>query len=211
MRISDLSLDAAVDDAFIHPVFFVELMFDDGTLYLHTDLGQIGPYTGTGDLGSMDAIEETEEIAPVSVKLRLSGIDDAVLNEALEENYFERPGRILMSARDIVTGELIAPPEEIFYGKMDSLRVLYGPDQTAVEVVLESEMADFDRAAMKYYSDSQLQRDYSGDLGLRYLAQVMDSRVMWGKNNATLVYSKGGRTGTQNASQIIGNALDAFF
>ena len=211
MRIGDLNLDAATDDPLIHPVFFVELKFDDGTLYLHTDLGQIGPYMGVGDLGSIDAIEETEEIAPVSVKLRLSGIDDAILNEALEENYFERAGRILVSARDIVTGLLIAPPEEIFYGKIDSLRVLYSSEQSAVEVVLESELADFDRAAMKYYSDSQLQRDYPGDLGLRYMGQLTDARIMWGKNNATLVYSKGGRTGAQNASQIIGNVLEAFF
>jgi len=64
---------------------------------------------------------------------------------------------------------------------------------------------------MKYYSDSQLQRDYSGDLGLRYLAQLMDARIMWGDRNATLIYAKGGKTGNQSVSSGVGKLLEDFW
>lgn len=185
--------------------------FSSATADWDIDYIEIVPaWYGTGDLGSIDEIEETEEIAANAVRCRLSGIDSTILDEAVNQDYYEKPARILISMRDTVTGALVANPHEVFYGKMDVMRFLYGKDQSAVEIVLESELADFDKAAMKYYSDSQLQRDYSGDLGLRYLAQLVDARIMWGKNNATLVYAKGGRTGTQNASQIIGNALGMF-
>lgn len=213
------AISNATDDPFLVPVVFLELQFGSGTLRLHTDLGTITTtdtspnrlWYGTGDLGSIDEIEETEEIAANAIRCRLSGIDSTILDEAVNQDYYEKPARILVTMRDTVTGALVANPHEIFYGKMDVMRVLYGKDQSAIEITLESELADFDKASMKYYSDAQLQRDYSGDLGLRYLAQVMDSRVMWGKNNATVVYSKGGKIGTQTPQQIIGNALGAFF
>jgi len=203
------ALSSATSDPYVIPVMFVELLFDDGAVRLHTDLGDIvttdtSPnltWTGAAGLGSIDPIEESEEISPFAVKLRLSGIDSTILNEAVAENYYERPGRILIGMRDTVTGLLVSTIHEIFYGKMDSLRVMYSVEQSAIEVLLESEMADFDRASMKHYTDSQLQRDYSGDLGLQYLSQLVDAKVLWGLNNATLNYAKGGTVGRQTPFQ----------
>jgi hypothetical protein len=184
MRSLDPSLIGTLDDPFVMPVTFVKLQFDDAPLFMHTDVGDItiagNTYLGAGDFGSIEGIEEREDASPSGLTLSLSGIDTALLNEALLMNYFDRPVQILFGMRDIVTGGMVSTPFEIFAGKMDQMRVRTGGPTSVVEVSVESEMIDFDRSLNRYFSDTELQRVYTGDLAFRYLADMVNARVTVG-------------------------------
>jgi len=184
LRSLDPSVTAVLANSFVMPVIFVSLTFDDGTLYLHTDVGNIATggttYIGAGGIGSIEGIEEREDGSPTGVMMRLSGIDATLLNEALRQHYFDRPVTVSLGMRDLVTGALVAEPFELFVGKMDQMRVVTGGPVSIIEVSVESEMIDFDRSLKRYFSDTELQRVYSGDLGFKYLADMVNARVTVG-------------------------------
>lgn len=206
----DTTLSNTLDDSLLVPVLFVELQFGSGTVYLHTDLGTITTlsqnWLGVGDLGSISAVEESSQIGANSISVSLSGLDSTILDQAVNQNYYERPARILVGVRDSATGALVSDPHELFYGKMDVMSVVSG-QEGAVNLVLESELADFDKASMEYYSDAQLQRDFSGDLGFKYLAQVQNVSIIWGNKKATDVYGTGAATGKLGMAGFFRTAL----
>lgn len=192
---------AALDDAFIVPVLFVELTFDDGIFRVHTDLGDISTagsptpvWHGVGDLGSIDGIEEANDLTPTGIKLTLSGLNATVLNETMTQEYWDRPARILFGIRDSITGVLVAEPDEIWYGVMSVMASSYGNGQAAITVTAESELVLWNRPSNKLYTDAQMQSEYAGDTFFKYLPQLMDTKVLWGDKDATHVYSQGSRT-----------------
>jgi hypothetical protein len=189
MRSLDPSIVSVLDDPFVMPVTFVKLQFDDVPLFVHTDVGDItiagNTYTGTGDLGSIEGIEDREDASPSGITLRLSGINTNLLNEALLQNYFDRPVQVLFGMRDVTTGGMISTPFEIFAGKMDQMRVITGGQSSQIEVTAESEMIDFDKSLNRYFSDTELQRVYTGDLAFRYLADMVNARITTGNKLLT--------------------------
>jgi hypothetical protein len=161
------------------------MAFDEGVLYMHTDLGDVAfggnTYLGAGDLGSIEGIEERDDGSPTGFTLRLSGIDTTLLNEALIYNYFDRAVTVYLGVRDITTGAMVTTPFEIAVGKMDQMRVMTGTSPTSViEIPCESEMIELDRSLNRYFSDTELQRNYSGDLAFQYLADMVNAKVTIG-------------------------------
>lgn len=183
MRSLHANIQNALDDAYVLPVMFTELVFDDGTLRLHTDLGDItwGGHTwlGVGDLGSIDAIEERDDLSPTGTLLRLSGLNTTVLTEALTQNYFDRPANIYFGLRDTVTASLVSDPYELFPGRMDQMKITIGDVQNIIEMAVENELIEFQDPRMQYYSDAELQRDYPGSLGFKWLAAMIDTKILW--------------------------------
>lgn len=188
-RTADSSILAALDDAEIHPVFLVDLGFDDAHLYVHTDLGDISygghTYLGVGALGNVKSIEERDDNTPSAVTLQLSGIDTTILNEALTQQYYDRPAVIYLALRNIVTGAIISTPFEVFSGRMDLMKITSGGPTSTVEISVESELIEWNRSLNRYFSDTELQRLYPGDLGFKYLSSMANLRVTVG--NKTLV------------------------
>lgn len=186
-RTIDGTTAAILNDPFIPVVLFCDLAFDSGTLYMHTDLGDISfsgrTYLGAGDMGSVEGIEEREDSSPSGLTLRLSGIDATLLDQALNQNYYDRAVTIYFGVRDIVTGSMVATPFEIFSGKMDQMRIVTGTGTSVIEIGVESEMIEFGRSLNRYVSDSQLQKDYPGDLGFTYLAAMQNARITIGSKS----------------------------
>lgn len=187
-------IDAVLDDAFVIPVFFVHLDFDTDPLYLHTDLGDITTlsqtWTGTGGLGEISAIEETEEPKAPGLKLRLaitSEISGSIFQELTQQDYYQRPVIIYFSTRDTITGALLDTPFEIFRGKADVAEITHGLGSSYVDLVVESEWADGERANGELYSDAQLQSEYSGDLGFEFLPDLVNRRIVWGSDRSVTV------------------------
>lgn len=190
-RTLDSGFENLLDDAFLRPVWFVYLGFDSDPLYVHNDLGDIttttpsATWTGVGDLGSIGRIEESDKLTPIKLECSLSIVDesaDAILSEALTQNPYQRPATVYVSARNTVTGALVAQPVEVFAGKIDDMQLAHGFGQSAVTVRIESEAIIFEQSAGLVYSDSQLQSEYSGDLGLQYLERLKNWSVSWGSS-----------------------------
>jgi hypothetical protein len=151
---------------------------------MHTDLGDISfgghTYLGAGDLGTIEGVEEREDDSPAGLRLRLSGVDATLLDEALNQNYFDRPVTIYIGVRDVVTGAMVATPIELFSGKMDQMRILVGDQGSVIEISVESEMIEFSRSLNRYFSDTQLQKDYPGDLAFQYCATMVNAKITIG-------------------------------
>lgn len=169
-------------------VTFAKLEFSSGTLYLHNS---IGTYTwgsqswlGTGDLGNVSAIEEGAGVSPYKITLSLSGIDSTISNAALTEDYYMRPVTLYLGALD-ANDDLLADPTEVWAGFMDQLNVSLGADGgDAIELIAESELAKFDRASNKRYTDSNQQATHSADVFFEFLQDIDGIKVRWGDRNS---------------------------
>lgn len=190
-RTMDPLISAQLGAPWLCPVFFADLGFDDATLYMHTDLGDISwgghTWTGAGNLSSIEAIEERADGSPSGTVLRLSGINSTLLNEAVTQQYFGRAVSIYFSVRDASTAALVATPFELFSGQMDQMRVIDGRETSSIELVVESELIVFDSAPMRWFSDSQLQTDYPGDLGFQYLAAMVNLKLSIGGDQTVFI------------------------
>lgn len=189
----DSGLEATLDDAFVVPVFFVELEFDTDPLYLHTDLGSLTTlghtWLGTGGLGSISPIEETEEFRAAGLKLRLDITDESsgsIFQELTQQDFYQRPVRVYFSTRDITSGALSGTPTELFRGKADVPELRDG-SETYVELLVESEWLDGKRRSNRRFSDAQLQADYSGDTGFKFLADLVNRKIVWGRDRTVSV------------------------
>lgn len=188
-RTIDAAVDAILDDPYVIPVGFVHLGLDSGDLYLHTDLGEITTTTpsatwqGTGDLGGIGVIEESLRPANYQVTLVLSGIDSTLLTAALTENYFERECAIYWGFRNITTGVMHADPDEVYRGEMDQMQILDDPNQSIIQLTVISEEATWDQVPGPYYTDAELQRNYSGDDALKYLPKIQNLALEIGRGH----------------------------
>jgi hypothetical protein len=84
---------------------------------------------------------------------------------------------------------MVTTPFEIFCGKMDQMRVVTGGPTSTIEVSVESEMIEFGRSLNRYFSDSQLQKEYPGDLGFQYMAAMVNFRMTVGSKQLISVGS----------------------
>lgn len=181
-------VDSTLDDAFIIPVFFVHLNFDTDPLYLHTDLGSITTlsqtWLGAGGLGQISPIEETTSGTAPGLKLRLDITDESsgsVFEELTQQDFYQRPCVVYFATRDISSGALSGTPVELFRGKCDVPEMRDG-SESYVELLIENEWIDGEQAPEVLYSDAQLQSEYSGDLGLEFLADLVNRKIVWGSD-----------------------------
>ena len=122
---------AQLSQRYVRPVMFVSLGFDSGTQYLHD---AIGPYVwggqtwqGTGDFGSVEMVEEGQDLSPYGVTLRLSGIDASLATEALTGDYVL--SAVALYAGFVDSGNvLVADPDLIWSGTMDTIDVNAGDE-----------------------------------------------------------------------------------
>lgn len=183
----DLGADLLAESTSDHFIFaiFVKMEFDAADINLwngigtETVLGDV--YNGVGDFGSISKIEESGEISPHNVTLQLSGLDEDLIDEAMNQNYFGRDITIYLHAFSKSTGALLGNPLEIFAGLMSNMARTVGEADT-IELLAESELADFDRANNRRFSNIDLQDEYTGDLFFEYLEQLTDIRLVWGNN-----------------------------
>jgi hypothetical protein len=169
-------------------MFFLDLGFDTGTVRIHNGLGEYtfggNTYTGLGDFGFIEPIEEGGELSPYSVSMGLSGIDDALkasginlLDSVMGEDLYMREVTVYTGAIG-ADGDLLADPAVHGTFFMDVPEVEVGT-QNIVRLTCESEMALFDKRNNARYSDSDLQTEYAGDLGFEYLDQMVEAKIVW--------------------------------
>lgn len=172
-------------------VWFAELLFDSGALRLHTNLGPITwnalTWSGAGDLASIGGIEENFDLNPTRLDLGLSGVPASVINIALTESYTNRGVKVWLGALD-ESGVLVVDPLLMFAGRMMNMSVeLAGENGDAIQVTCESSLAIGDRSPGKRWTEGELQSQYAGDLGLAYLAKVVNAKVLWRGNRNALI------------------------
>lgn len=165
------------------PIVFLELQFDSGTLRLHNAVGTYtwggNTWLGVGALGEVPPSEESEGQSPYRISYRLNGLNSTILQEALNEEVFERLA-IRYDGFIGDDGQLVADPDEVRRDYMDTMEVLRGEEMESVMLNCESELVRDTQAPGGLFSDEDQQALFSGDTGFQYLAQMIDAQVHWG-------------------------------
>lgn len=193
------NVDTSLDDAFVLPVFFVELDFDTDPVYLHTDIGDIAvlahTWLGTGGLGTISPIEETGELRAQGVKTRMQITDESagsIFEELSQQDFYQRPAKIYFSTRDTSSGDLLDDPFELWRGKCDVPEMVHGEGLAFVDLLIESEWVDGKRANGQKYTDAQLQSENPGDLAFAFMAQMPQTKIIFGSRRTVRFASAAG-------------------
>jgi hypothetical protein len=173
----------AAKAAHVRPIVFLELQFVSGTVRLHN---AVGTYTwggqdwlGVGALGEIAPVEEADGQSPYRIAYRLNGLNSTILQEAINEEVFERLA-IRYDGFIGDDGKLVADPDETRRDLMDTMEVIRGDEMEGVVLNCESELVRDTQAPGGLFTDEDQQALYSGDTGFKYLAQMIDAKVHWG-------------------------------
>lgn len=166
----------------VRPIYFVELVFDTGTVRVHNGVGTFtwggNSWLGIGSLGEVGPIEESLALSPFSLSLSLTAFDPVLTADAISEELYGRASRIYSGLLDD-NGQLVADPHQRWGGTMDHVTVRLGGDDR-IELVCENGFKFLDRANGALFTDEDQQRRYAGDLFFEFLDQMIDLRVQWG-------------------------------
>ena len=182
-----------------HPVVFVklELTSVNGFLYIHNSIGTIvwdaQNWLGVGDLGDIGVVQEGEEISPYGLLLTLSGIDSTLIDETVNQDYFNRPVKVYIGYLVTNTHALVEDPTLMWSGKIDDMTLLLGKTN-AIQLRAESDLAIFDNSSDELYSDAGLQDQFAGDLYFIYQTAMKDLRLRWGGQSRGFDIGGGGGT-----------------
>lgn len=182
-RALDANQSAALAGAHSAGVAFVQLDLST-TLRLST-LPYAFPWngytwTGTGYLGSIDAIGETTDLSAQGVSLTLTGVDPGLVSTALGEQYQGKACQIWYCPLNPDNGQLVGAPIRIFAGRIDTMDIEVGETAT-ITLSAESRLIDFFRPRVARYTDAEQQARFPGDLGLQYVNSLQDKTVVWGR------------------------------
>lgn len=164
-----------------HVIVFplVEIRWSSGTQYL---AGVDFAVTWSGQtyapaLGLID-IEPVRETGSSyeGLRITLSGVTGTSLAVALSEPMQGRPITLRLAALD---GASLLVDANCWSGLLDVPTITDGGDSATVVLQAEHRMAIWDRPRVTRYTDAQLQRDYPGDLGLQYVAQMESAQIVW--------------------------------
>lgn len=189
-------IDSAVADAsaeeVVRPVVLCALGFDSGVVRVTSAPFDIAidtdgdaaaeTYVGVGNLGRVGPVQETTELRATNLELELSGIPPELLSIALAEQYQGRQASlwlVLLDSNHAPVGDACL----IFKGRMDTMSIERGP-QSRIQVAVESNLADLERARTLRFTDADQQAAYPGDKGFSFVAQAVDKQLIWGKVGA---------------------------
>lgn len=181
----DISNDnqTASEASTIAPVLFLDLGFDNGTVRMHSWLGDItwdgNTYTGIGQLGAVSPVEEDAELTRTPLKLTLSGIPTAMISIVLNEQYQGRSATLYLGYLNPSTLQLINDPLILYRGRMDTADIEQGENLT-VTLSVESRFAAWDRPLVRRYNNADQQSRYPGDRGLEFVEQSTEKQIVWG-------------------------------
>ena len=179
---TDSANTTAITNNNIPILILVEMHFSSGIAYYcnagysFTWNGNL--YLGLGNLGSIDTIEEGSAIQSYGVGFKLTGIDPAKIEIAMNEDYQNKPAFVRLALLD-ESYNIVGTPTLVFSGLMDTMPITLGTTAT-ITVTAESRLADWDRVRIRNYTDADQQSFFPGDLGFQYVNQAADREIYWG-------------------------------
>lgn len=194
-RISGANLTAS-QRAHVEPRILVALMLDTGTLLVCSGASTIvdpftfDEYTAVGGFGAIDSVSEDPDLRPNAVRMTLSGIDPALLSEALTEDYQGRECTIKVAFLDTTTLQMVAPAYQLFTGPIEQMVVDLDHNQASITLTAQDEFARWSLPRQMLYTDAQQKQLWSGDNGLNQVVYIQNRQLVWG-----------GKTSAAGASQ----------
>lgn len=165
-------------------VTLASLAFDGGTLYLNDGFAQlVNPvdgqtYSGLGDYGSLDAVEETTETIAKPLTLTLSEVPANLVADVMTEDVQGRLVTIYVGLFDVNAGTWIAPPEVVWEGRMDYITISLAQATAKIELRCENRLNREPLVAR--YTDQDQQIAFPGDTFFNLLWMIPNAMAGWG-------------------------------
>jgi hypothetical protein len=175
---------AASKEPQVYAITMAELKLDSGDINVHTSIGPIDfngtIYQGIGDFGDVSEIEENIETSASNVDLSLSGINNAYVSVALNENYQGREVNLYIGLIDISSNLLIADPTLIFRGDINSMNVQVG-ETTTVTVNVTNKLVNWQKVEARRYTDADHRSRFPDDGFFKYVDELEEREILWNK------------------------------
>ena len=208
-RIAAPEFAAEVEKPSVTMAVLVELAYDSGTIRVHDGVGSIilGGYllteagenltdeagnqftdeqdnktfSGVGELGSIETVEENIEVIARSVTLTVSGLDASLLGEALSEDYQNRTVTIYLATINPDAGLLISSPEIIWEGRMNQQTVTLSRGEATITITCEHRLRREPRIAR--YTDADQKQVFSNDRFFDLVPNIEGYVSKWGSRD----------------------------
>lgn len=177
------ALLTALDGDEIEVFYAVDLAFDAGNMRLWTGYGNktIGgqTYTGTGNLLTIDGLEEASDLSARGTTLTLNGLDSTIINYALTEEYQGRLVTIYWG----VGSETV----EVFSGYMDKMTIQDAAESATISLTVESRLIALERPNIRRYTREshagvRTAKGLSGsDTFFDWVTKLQDKQIVWGR------------------------------
>ncbi len=181
--------EAHVDGRVVRPRALLQLEYDSptGTLYITDNVGPLvandwegvsRTWTGVGDLGSIDTVEEARDVSPYALSFTLTGIDSTIASQVLTDDSVMRKAKLLMVYID-TDGSIVDQPHKLFKGSINEQKVSVG-EESAIQITAESFLIALTQNNGRLLNDADQQDEFSGDLGFEYQPQIENAKISWG-------------------------------
>lgn len=173
-----------ISGSIVRPAIFCEFRFSAGTVRFWSGLGEItfneNVYTGSGDLGTISEITESEVLKASGVTFNLSGVPSSIISASLGQEYSERLCFMHLAFFDDEM-EIVSEPYLLFSGRMDIMSIEENGEFCSVSLSAENRLIDLERPSARRYTDEDQQHYFPGDKGLAYVTVLNDGRQLkWG-------------------------------
>lgn len=184
MRNTSTEISTALTASNVPMLVLVEMEFLSGTIRCCNAAYNFfwGGYEwfGVGQLGSIGAIQEGQELQMYGCTLTLSGLDPSLVSLAMESEEFQgRTATVWLAPLD-EEYKVITDPIITFQGRMDVMPIRLG--KTAdISLNIESKLVDWERARVRRYNNEDQVSEYPSDKGLEFVVQMVEKELVWGR------------------------------
>lgn len=175
----------ALSNAEIEPFYAVDLAFNTANMRMWTGFGDktinSQTYTGTGNLLSINGLEEASDLSAKGTTLTLNGLDSTIISRALTEEYQGRLVTIYWGVGGV------SDVVEVFSGYMDKMTIQDDGETATIQLTVESRLITLERPNIRRYtseshSSVRTAKSLSGsDTFFDYVTQLQDKQIVWGR------------------------------
>lgn len=164
-------------------VLFVDLDFASGHVRLNScdrsfTFGS-NTYEAIGKLGGIGPVNESAALNPDKLEFTLAGVDNALISTVITEKYHGRSATLYVGYCD-EEWTLLADPEVLWEGRMDTMAVRAEQNGAAIKLVCENRLIIWNLASGWRYTNEHQQLLFSGDTFFDRLASLMNKILRWG-------------------------------
>ena len=173
----------------------VDIDFASGNLYAHEGTGTISfqgnDYIGVGKLGAVDgSVQDSLDVIARPITLTISGVDSALVNSAMTEDYQGRSVTIYLAFISRATGALIASPEVTWEGRMDYMEIDLSAGGGSIKINCEHRLRREPRIARFTSEDQQI--NYPTDQFFGMVPFIQGFKAQWGDHPSQYGGGQGG-------------------
>ena len=111
----------------------------------------------------------------------LSGIPSSLIATALAEDYMGRVATVWFGTLDS-SGALVADPEPVFGGLIDSMPITDAGETATIELQIENRLARLENTSTRTFTPEDQALAFDGDKGLDFVVALNDGRkLIWGR------------------------------